>query len=160
MAPIDSNKSIELSFPASYTFLYRSIKAPIIVPSIIKGTPDTDFTLTLLNNPDIPAENNLGVGLSFDLKNNVDIIKTFGNISIVGKNTTTSKEDGNLSINLIKNGNINNNVLSLNSDGILSITRLVETSDLRLKENIKLTNLEDSYNKIMNITPFFQHNLP
>lgn len=112
---------------------------------------NTSNPLTLLNYPNITSENNLGVGLNFDLKNNIDTIKTFGSISILGDNVTNNKENGNLIIDLVNNGNLNKSVLSLTSNGILSITRLVESSDIRIKENINLTNIEDSYNKIMNI---------
>jgi hypothetical protein len=107
--------------------------------------------LTLLNYPKIVSENNLGVGLNFDLKNNIDIIKTFGTINIIGDNVTNTKENSNLYIDLLNNGNINKKVLSLSSKGILQVTRLVEPSDERIKKDIILTDIKDSYNKIMKI---------
>jgi hypothetical protein len=112
---------------------------------------DTAIPLTLLNHPNITSENNLGVGLNFDIKNNINTIKTFGSISILGNNVTNNKETSKLNIDLINNGKINNNTLTLTSDGVLSIKRLVESSDIRIKENIKLTNIKESYNKIMKI---------
>jgi len=112
---------------------------------------NTLYPLTLLNNPKIPAENNLGVGINFDLKNNINSNKTFGSITVIGNNVTDKKENGILNINLMNNGKINN-ALSLTSEGVLYIkTRSYETSDERLKDVIKLTNIEDSYNKIMKI---------
>jgi hypothetical protein len=113
---------------------------------------NTVYPLVLSNDPQIMAENQLGVGISFELKNNKKENKSFGSISVVGNNVTSGKESSQLNINLINEGKTKEDIMTLNSKGVLRVTRVVESSDFRIKKNIKMTNLEDSYNKIKSLT--------
>lgn len=144
----NNNNNVDMNVKNDGIFIIKPSSKTVLLNS--SNEINISSPLSLLNCPNIKSENNIGVGLNYDLKTDNDDIKTFGTIDIIGKNITNKKETSDLHINLMRNGKMNK-ALSLTSDGVLSITRLVESSDEKLKENICLANLKDSYNKIMNI---------
>ena len=118
--------------------------------SIEDNTNNILYPLKLTHSTTITPNNNIGVGLTFNLENSSNIITTFGSIDISANNITENIENGKLSYKLIKNGTLTE-VASINEIGEMSCTRVIETSDIRLKENIVKSNLLDSFNKIKQI---------
>ena len=103
------------------------------------------YPLELKRSTTLTPLNNIGVGINFKLEN-----ITFGSIDVSANNITNPNENGKLSFKLIKNGLLTESA-SINEIGELSCTRVIETSDIRLKENIIDTDLLDSFNKIKKI---------
>jgi hypothetical protein len=64
-------------------------------------------------------------------------------------NITTGSEDGLLTVKLMNSG-VSTDALTL-TNTYLTVTELVETSDIRVKENIVSVNNEESFNKVMEL---------
>jgi hypothetical protein len=97
-----------------------------------------------------PADG-LGVCLQFNIENSVNTNTNYGKIEVTADDITDATEDGKFTFRLISGGTEDTSVATLESNGTFSCNNLVETSDRRVKENIISANIEDSYNKIMDI---------
>jgi tRNA A37 N6-isopentenylltransferase MiaA len=70
-------------------------------------------------------------------------------MEISADDITNTSEDGKLTINLMTGGTMSS-ALTLTKQELI-VEELVETSDRRVKENFKSADLEESYNKIMEL---------
>jgi hypothetical protein len=96
----------------------------------------------------VPATG-LGVGLDFIIENSANTNLVYGDISVSANTITDTAEDGKFSVNLMAAGALTN-AMSLTTTSML-VTELVETSDRRVKENIVAADLEESFNKVMEL---------
>jgi hypothetical protein len=91
----------------------------------------------------------LGIGLDFYIENSANNNIGYGAIQVSANDITAGSEDGLLTIKLMTGGT-STDVLTLTNE-FLTVTELVETSDIRVKENITPVDNEESFNKIMNV---------
>ena len=91
----------------------------------------------------------LGVGLDFIIENSSNTNVVYGDISVSANTITNAAEEGKFSVNLMTAGSLTN-AMTLTTTS-LSCTELIEISDVRMKENITPVDLEESYNKIMDL---------
>ena len=91
----------------------------------------------------------LGIGLDFFIENAANNNVEFGAIEVSAGNITTGSEDGTLTVKLMNVG-VSTAAMTL-TNTYLTVTELVETSDIRVKENITPVNNEESFNKVMDI---------
>jgi hypothetical protein len=92
----------------------------------------------------------LGTGIEFNSVNDTNQIYNAAYINYVSSNITTESETGFLDFKVANSGSINS-VATISNNGVLSVTSLVETSDVRSKENIQETFSNDSLEKILNV---------
>jgi hypothetical protein len=92
----------------------------------------------------------LGTGIEFNSVNDTDQIYNAAYINYVSSDITTESETGFLDFKVANSGSINS-VATISNNGVLSVTSLVETSDVRSKENIQETVSNDSLEKILNV---------
>jgi hypothetical protein len=92
----------------------------------------------------------LGVGIEFNVENNTGILKETCSIQSKYTDTTNNSEKSKLVFNLISNGSLTQRA-DLDHLGQLSVTNVIETSDMRVKENIVDANLKESFEKIQQI---------
>jgi hypothetical protein len=91
----------------------------------------------------------LGVGVDFFVENSNNVNVAYGDISVSANTITAGAEDGKFSVNLMTAGALAS-AMTLTTTS-LSCTELIEISDVRMKENIIPVDLEESYNKIMDL---------
>lgn len=109
------------------------------------NTVDFPLSLTVLPNS-VPAIG-LGTGIEFNTTNDAYTIFSLGTIEYYTLDVSNGTEDSNCRIRLAVNDALST-VLNINSAGITSSTSFIETSDIRMKENINNTEEFESYNKI------------
>ena len=95
--------------------------------------------------------NGLGVGVDFAIENDANVNTVYGTINVSALDITDNSEDGKFSIGLMNAGTMVNNLFTLKNDGEISATRLVESSDRRIKTDIEDADEDDSLAKIMNL---------
>ena len=95
--------------------------------------------------------NGLGVGVDFAIENDANVNTVYGTINVSALDITDNSEDGKFSIGLMNAGTMVNNLFTLKNDGEISATRLVESSDRRIKTDIEDADEDDSLDKIMNL---------
>ena len=91
----------------------------------------------------------LGCGIDFFVENSANTNVAYGAISVSANTITDAIEDGKFTVNLVSAGS-SLAAMTLTNTSML-VTELVETSDRRVKENIVSANLEESFEKIMNL---------
>jgi hypothetical protein len=111
-----------------------------------------DIMLNLTGLPNTASENGIGTGIEFGVVNNTYTIFTLGTFEAYSTNITNDNETGAFRWRLANNGSFNI-AATLLSNGNLSVTSLTQTSDIRLKENIKDLNINFSKNKILQLDP-------
>ena len=109
-----------------------------------------DYPISLYAVPDSTPSIGLGTGIEFNSVNDSDNLYNCAYINYVSSNITTGSETGYLDFKVANSGTINS-VATISNNGILSITSLVETSDVRAKENIQDTLSTDSLMKILQV---------
>lgn len=102
------------------------------------------YPLEISNNNINDTVQGMGVGLKFKMNE-----MTFGTFSI--QNDTINTRNGLLSIGLLNNNSLINNILTLTSNSILTVCELYEYSDKRLKKNIKTVKTESLLDKILKV---------
>ena len=107
--------------------------------------------LTITRTSSVAPADGLGVCIDFNIENSVNVNTSFGKLAVVADDITDATEDGKYDFKLISGGTEDVSVATLNSSGEFACTNLVETSDRRVKENIVEADLEESYNKVMNV---------
>jgi hypothetical protein len=106
-----------------------------------------DFPLSLTVLPDNTPTAGLGSGIEFNTTNDTYGIFSLGTIEFYSTDVTTNTEDAQCRFRLTTN-EILQTAMTITSDGTTSSTTFIETSDIRMKENIYNTELLDSYSKI------------
>ena len=107
------------------------------------------YPVNITRNTSGTPGNGLGAGIEFYIENSTNTNVAYGSLEIVADDITDNSEDGKLVVNLMTNGS-SSNALTLTKTSLL-VEELVETSDRRVKENFKSANLEESYDKIMQL---------
>jgi len=123
--------------------------AGFIVDSAVGNTPLCPLSITRTTS-DTPAAG-LGVCMKFDIENSVNVNTTFGTLEVSATTITDAAEDGKFSFKLINAGTEAVEAASIANDGTFTCNNVVETSDIRVKENITPVNNLDSFQKIMDI---------
>lgn len=126
-----------------------------------------DLILSLTGLPDTSPSNGLGVGMEFSTLNSTYTIFTLGTMEAYSTNITDSSETAGYKWNLANNG-VLTQVATLSSAGtfscnmvdvqtlqsdLVSSTHIVETSDLRLKQDIYNIPIEESVSAILELQP-------
>lgn len=126
-----------------------------------------DLLLSLTGLPDTSSANGIGTGIEFSTLNNTYTIFTLGTFESYSTNIIDGNETGGYRWRLANNG-VLTTVATLSSLGnfacdsissaslnteLINATHIVETSDIRLKENIKDLNILESKNKILKLEP-------
>lgn len=93
----------------------------------------------------------LGVGINFAIENDANVDKVYGTVNVSASDITNASEDGKFSIGLMNAGTMVNNLFTLDNTGQIVATRLVESSDRRIKTDIEDADEDDSLDKIMNL---------
>ena len=137
--PTGSNPSITM------TANLNTIAVSTTKTNLANNTVDFPLSLTVLPNnvPNI----GLGTGIEFNTTNNLYTIFNLGTFEYYSLNITDNTENASCRIRLAVNDTLAT-VMTLNSGGIMSCTSFIETSDIRMKENIILSDENDSSNKI------------
>jgi hypothetical protein len=126
-----------------------------------------DLSLSLTGLPNTTSANGIGVGMEFSTVNNTYTIFTLGTMESYSTNITDGSETGNFRWKLANNG-VLSTVATLSSTGdfacesitadtlnvdLINATHIVETSDIRIKENIEEILINDSKKKIQQLEP-------
>jgi len=109
-----------------------------------------EYPVNLLVYPGTVAGVGLGTGIQFSSVNDTNAVLNTAAINYVSSSITTGAESGFFDFRLVQSGTIHSAVTIANT-GILSCTSLVETSDIREKENIQETQSSESLEKILKI---------
>jgi len=108
------------------------------------------YPVNLLVYPGTDAGVGLGTGMQYSSVNDTNQIFNAGYINYVSTSITTNSESGYFDIRVINAGTVVSAVTIANT-GVLSCTSLVETSDIREKENIQDLDMNESLDKILKI---------
>jgi hypothetical protein len=128
----------------------NELSASIINATIDNATGNSVvYPITVNRNTTTTPANGLGAGIEFYIENSNNDNVAYGSIEISADDITDNSEDGKLKINLMTAG-LSTTALTLTKESLL-VEELVETSDRRVKENIEKANLEESYDKIMQL---------
>lgn len=100
--------------------------------------------------PNTTAEIGLGTGIEFALVNDNSDIFNAGYFNCVVNDITSDAEKAYFEFKLA-NGGLIDTVATLSNNGILTATSFAETSDRRLKENIKDVRPKDSLIKLLSV---------
>jgi len=109
-----------------------------------------DYPLSLYCIPATTPSVGLGTGIEFNSVNDTDGIYNAAYINYVSSSITTDAETGFLSFQVANGGTIDS-VATISNNGVISATSMVETSDVRTKENINETLSIDSLMKILQV---------
>lgn len=109
-----------------------------------------DFPLSLTVLPDTVGDVGLGAGIEFNALNDNDTIYSLGTLEFYATDATHLDEETNFRMRLSHAGEWRI-AMHLTSDGIASSNSFIETSDIRMKENIKDTTALDSVDKILKL---------
>jgi hypothetical protein len=110
-----------------------------------------DFPLSLTVLPDDTPTAGLGSGIEFNLPNSEYDILGIGTLEYYFSDVTALSEYSQCRIRLRNDGNLSS-VVNITSEGIVGAYSFMETSDIRMKENIKNVHLDESINKINQLT--------
>lgn len=121
-----------------------------------------DLLLSLTGLPDTASANGIGAGMEFSTLNSTYTIFTLGTFEAYSTNIANNSETGAYRWRLANNGLLSTvatlsatgefNCSTLSSDLVTS-THIVETSDIRIKENIINIDISDSVNTILQLKP-------
>jgi len=109
-----------------------------------------DFPLSLTVLPDTAGDIGLGTGIEFNSLNDNYTIFSLGTMEFYTTDPTDLHEESNFRLRLSHDGEWST-AMHLTSSGITSSTSFVETSDVRMKENIKDTITIDSVEKVLKL---------
>lgn len=109
-----------------------------------------DFPLSLTVLPDTASAVGLGTGIEFNSLNDNFTIFSLGTMEFYTTDPTNLHEESNFRLRLSNDGEWTT-AMHLTSDGIVSSTSFIETSDIRMKENIKDTMILDSVEKVLKL---------
>lgn len=113
--------------------------------TILKQSTENNSTvngISMIVAPNTTAESGLGIGIEFDIINDVGDVVPSGFINCVSSDLVANTENAFLEFKLINDGTINT-VATISPTGVFTATTLAETSDIRMKENI--LDVEPSY---------------
>jgi hypothetical protein len=110
----------------------------------------TGVPLVITRTTTSPPAVGLGVGMSFVVENDANANVEFGNAAVVATSVTTAAESGQYVINLMNNGSLVE-AMRLDANNLYT-TQLFETSDRRVKENFNQVSLEETHQRIMNLS--------
>ena len=96
------------------------------------------------------SANNIGCGLQYNIENANGTLKETASIQSKYTDVTNGSEDASIIFNTISDGTVTQRG-DLDHLGQLSVTNVIETSDMRMKENIVDADLEESFKKIQQI---------
>ena len=121
-----------------------------------------DLLLSLTGLPNTASSNGIGTGLEFSTLNSTYTIFTLGTFEAYSTNISDSSETGAYRWRLANNGSLST-VASLSAEGVFNCltfsselvtsTHIVETSDIRIKENIINLDIKESVNTILQLKP-------
>ena len=106
-----------------------------------------DFPLSLTVLPNNTPTAGLGSGIEFNTTNAAYTIFNLGTLEYYATDVTNAAEYSQCRIRL-SNNDILSTVLNITSNGVTSCTSFVETSDIRMKENINNIEMLESCSKI------------
>lgn len=109
-----------------------------------------DFPLSLTVLPNTVGDVGLGTGIEFNSLNDNYTIFSLGTMEFYTTDPTDLQEESNFRLRLSNAGDWIT-ALHLTSDGIASSTSFIETSDIRMKENIHDTLIQDSVYKVLKL---------
>ena len=112
-------------------------------------TNNVAYPINITRNTSGSPAAGLGAGIEFYIENSANANVAYGSLEIVADDVTDDSENGKFVVNLMTDGS-SSNALTLTKTA-LTVEELVETSDARVKENIKPADLEESYNKVMRL---------
>lgn len=121
----------------------------LLVSSGVGNT--TLYPATITRETTTTPANGLGVGMNFSVENSANVDTVFGTVSVRADDITSTNEDGLFSIALRAGGTLTSDLFKLDSTGQITATRLVESSDRRIKTDIVDADEDDSLEKIMNL---------
>ena len=113
-------------------------------------------TNTVLNNfsvvsvPSTTVDVGFGTGIEFDLVNDAGNIFSSGFINNVMSTVTNNEESAYFEFKLA-NGGVVDTVATLSNNGVMTATTYVETSDMRVKENILNVSEAYSMSKLLDV---------
>lgn len=111
----------------------------------------TLYPATITRETTTTPANGLGVGVNFAVENDENVDTVFGTVSVRADNITAGSENGLFSVALRHGGTLTNDLFKVDHTGQISATRLVETSDRRIKTDIVNADEDDSLEKIMGL---------
>lgn len=109
-----------------------------------------DFPISLITLPATAASIGLGTGIEFNSVNSNADIYNAGYINYVSSVITNNSESGFFEFKLANGGTIDS-ICTISNNGVVSATSFVETSDIRMKENIHDTISVNSLAKILEV---------
>lgn len=140
--PAGANPSVNISANVN------AVSVSVSKQNIANDTVDFPITCTML--PASIPENGLGVGIDFNTLNDDNTIFSLGTLEYYSEDISAGAEYSGVRIRVSNNDNFLT-AMTLDSSGVLSCTSLIETSDIRTKENIKETIIDDSVAKILKL---------
>lgn len=116
------------------------------------STADTTlYPLTITRETTATPAVGLGIGLNFSIENSANTDIVYGTLSTRATNITAGSETGMFSLALMKNGDMVEDIMTVDNTGTISVFQLSETSDVRVKNSIVDVDSFDSLNKLMKI---------
>ncbi len=121
--------------------------------AVVKQAPtdsSVSIALSLISTPETEAAAGIGSGIEFDMVNDSSSVFAGGYLNCVTSDVVADTENAYFEFKLINDGTMNT-VSTLSPTGVFTATTLAETSDRRLKENIKDIDPTDSLDKILEV---------
>ncbi len=121
--------------------------------AVVKQAPtdsSVSIALSLISTPETEAAAGIGSGIEFDMVNDSSSVFAGGYLNCVTSDVVADTENAYFEFKLINDGTMNT-VSTLSPTGVFTATTLAETSDQRLKENIKDIDPTDSLDKILEV---------
>lgn len=127
---------------------FEAANGVFVKPNVANNT--IDYPLSLIVTPNTTASVGLGIGIEFNSVNDNNDIYNAGYINYVSTDITNNAETGYFDFKLANGGSIDS-ILTVANNGVVTATSLVETSDIRVKENIEDTITNYSLKKILDM---------
>lgn len=96
---------------------------------------------------------NSGVGIKFNIYNNINVKRNMSSIETIITNNENNKENSIIRINNMNNGDLLNTV-TIRNDGYIICNTLMELSDSRKKDIINKSDYEESLKKINQVKTY------
>ncbi len=138
---VDANRSI---------VNINNLAATTLSATIDNATGNTvEYPISITRTTSDDPANGLGAGIDFFIENSVNDAVSYGSVAVSALDITDGSEDGQLVVSLMTAGTTTTALTLTNTS--LTVQELIESSDVRIKENFEEVDLAQTHDKLMQI---------
>jgi hypothetical protein len=124
--------------------------ASLATVAVSATNSSTVSSLSVITIPTTAAAAGIGAGVEFDLVSDEGNVFAAGFVNCVSSSVVDGSEKAFFEYQLINSGSLDT-IMTVSNAGVLTATTFVETSDLRVKENILAVPEQESLDKLMQL---------